>query len=118
MSVTVTESATEYLKSIAQENSQRYVRLAVAGGGCAGFQYQWDFVDTPDDNDATIELSEDSALVIDHTSEMYLLGSTVDYVKQLGGSYLEVRNPLAQSGCGCGESFSMVPDFDDYGDFS
>ena len=46
-------------------------------------------------------------LVIDSISEMYVIGCTVDYVCELGGSYLKVINPQAKSSCGCGESFAV-----------
>jgi len=46
-------------------------------------------------------------LVIDPMSELYILGSTIDYVVELGGSFLSVKNPMSSSNCGCGESFGI-----------
>jgi iron-sulfur cluster insertion protein len=49
----------------------------------------------------------DDTLVIDPVAEMYVLGSVVDYVTELGGSYLSIKNPMSTSSCGCGESFGV-----------
>ena len=83
---------------IATKPSGTYFRIAVKGGGCSGFQYVWDVTDeTP-----TVE-----NLVIDPIAEMFVMGCTVDYVTELGGSYLKVTNPNATASCGCGESFAV-----------
>ena len=100
--VTITESAKEYLNSV---RGNDYVSLGVQGGGCAGFQYIWGLksdnpsVDWSDPND--------DVLVVDPVAELYILGSTVDYVNELGGSFLAVKNPMSTSSCGCGESFGV-----------
>ena len=104
--ITVTESAQKYLQQIAKSNSKQYVWFGVDGGGCSGFTYKWDFVDNPEDN-MTIDVGDNISLVLDQISEMYVMGSEIDYVQELGGSYLKVSNPLASSSCGCGESFSV-----------
>jgi len=35
---------------------------------------------------------------------MYLLGSTIDYKKEVFGSYFAINNPKSTASCGCGES--------------
>ena len=80
----------------------RYAYLSVNGGGCSGFTYKWDMVDN-DENGTVI----DDLLVLDQMAEMFVMGCTVDYVKELGGSYLKVINPNAKAQCGCGESFGV-----------
>tara|TARA_B100000085_G_C18145412_1_gene351157 strand:+ start:227 stop:508 length:282 start_codon:yes stop_codon:yes gene_type:complete len=92
--LSITDSAKEYLKKVGQPN----VWLSVKGGGCSGFQYVWDVTD----EDPTVE-----NLVVDPVAEMFVLGCTVDYVNELGGSYLKVINPNATASCGCGESFAV-----------
>jgi len=92
--VTVTDSAREYLKQVGQPN----VWLSVKGGGCSGFQYEWDVTD----KEPTI-----ANLAIDPIAEMFVVGCTIDYVSELGGSYLKVVNPNATASCGCGESFAV-----------
>ena len=100
--VTITESAKQYLNSV---RGNDYVSLGVQGGGCAGFQYIWGLKsDNP-----SVDWSDpiDDVLVVDPVAELYILGSTVDYVNELGGSFLSVKNPMSTSSCGCGESFGI-----------
>ena len=99
--LTVTDSAKNYLTEMIQQHDKKYVRLAVSGGGCSGFKYDWDFTDEPQG-----KVIED-ILELDPMAEMFVLGCTVDYVKELGGSYLKVINPNAKAQCGCGESFGV-----------
>lgn len=74
------------------------VSLTVKGGGCAGFQYEW----STTDKEATV-----GNLWLDPMAEMFVFGCTIDYVKELGGSFLKVINPNATANCGCGESFGV-----------
>jgi iron-sulfur cluster assembly accessory protein len=92
--LSLTDSADEYLKKVGQPN----VWLSVKGGGCSGFQYVWDVTD----EEPTV-----GNLVVDPIAEMFVMGCTVDYVNELGGSYLKVINPNATASCGCGESFAV-----------
>lgn len=94
VNIVVTEAAKQYL----QEVGDPHVSLAVKGGGCAGFQYKWGVTDQP----PTVE-----NLWLDPMAEMFIFGCTIDYVKELGGSYLKVINPNATASCGCGESFGV-----------
>ena len=100
--ITLTESAKQYLSSVAPPCD--YVSLGVKGGGCSGMQYVWDFAS----NHPSVTWSDpiDNVLVVDPMAEMFLIGSEIDYVTELGGSFLKVVNPVATSSCGCGESFS------------
>lgn len=106
MSVTLTESAKQYLCKIARDNNRSHVWFGVDGGGCSGFTYSWDFVDSVESG-MEIDCGEGVSLVVDSASEMFVLGSEIDYVQELGGSFLKVNNPLASASCGCGESFSV-----------
>jgi iron-sulfur cluster assembly accessory protein len=102
MILNITDSARNYLKKMTENNNKKYVTLSVRGGGCSGFKYEWNFTDT----DSQGTLIED-VLVLDTMAEMFVFGCTVDYVQELGGSYLTVVNPNATAQCGCGESFSV-----------
>ena len=101
MKLTISDSAKQYLNKMIENEGKRYVTLDVKGGGCSGFRYEWNFSD-----DTTGNLIDD-ILVIDVMAEMFLFGCTVDYVQELGGSYLTVVNPNATASCGCGESFAV-----------
>ena len=104
--ITLTESAKEYLLSVVQDVPYGdYVSLGVKGGGCSGMQYVWDFASNWPD----VNWSEpiDNVLVLDPMAEMYVIGCTVDYIKELFGSYLKISNPNEKASCGCGESFGV-----------
>ena len=100
--INLTEQAKDYLSSMVDSDQKKYAYLSVNGGGSSGFTYKWDMVDT-DENGTVI----DDLLVLDQMAEMFVMGCTVDYVKELGGSYLKVINPNAKAQCGCGESFGV-----------
>ena len=101
--VTLTEQARKYMQSVVYNGD--YVTLGVKVGGCSGMQYVWDLKSNLPD----IEWSDpiDNVLVVDPLAEMFLLGSEVDYITELGGSFLTVKNPTSTSSCGCGESFGV-----------
>tara|TARA_Y100000389_G_scaffold133072_1_gene130537 strand:+ start:671 stop:973 length:303 start_codon:yes stop_codon:yes gene_type:complete len=99
--LSITDSAKAYLNKMIENQGKRYVTLDVKGGGCSGFRYEWNF------SDESSGSLVDDILVIDVMAEMFLFGCTVDYVQELGGSYLTVVNPNATASCGCGESFAV-----------
>lgn len=82
------------------------LRLAVDGGGCAGFQYRFGLESAVGAGDVTVE-TDGVTMVIDPESLPFLAGAEVDYVEKIGAAAFEVRNPNAASGCGCGSSFSV-----------
>ena len=105
--VTLTENAAKRIALIAQRQSKPAVlRLAVDGGGCAGFTYKFELADGADAEDAVAE-TDGVKLVVDPMSLDLVRGSAVDFVEDLGGAAFKVTNPNAQSGCGCGSSFSV-----------
>ena len=102
MILSLTAAAKEYMTEQLALAKKNYVLLEVKGGGCSGFKYDWSYVE--DDSKGTVI---DSTLVVDAMAEMFLFGCTVDYVRELGGNYLIVKNPQAKAQCGCGESFGI-----------
>lgn len=82
------------------------LRVAVEGGGCSGFQYQFDLVDAAQDDDLRVE-RDGAAAVVDIVSLALLGGSEIDFVDELAGAEFRIHNPNAKSSCGCGVSFSI-----------
>lgn len=80
------------------------LRVLVESGGCSGFQYGMSF-DEPKAEDTAFE-SEGVAILVDPSSLAYLEGSAIDFDDGLHGKGFEIKNPNAQSTCGCGKSFS------------
>ncbi|MBU6164605.1 MAG: iron-sulfur cluster assembly accessory protein [Alphaproteobacteria bacterium] len=82
------------------------LRLAVDGGGCAGFQYRFGLEAAPTPDDMAVE-TDGITMLIDPETLPFVAGAEVDYVERIGAAAFEVRNPNAASGCGCGTSFSV-----------
>ena len=88
-----------------EDNPDLMLRIYISGGGCSGFQYGFTFDDRREEGDAAVERLG-VTLVVDPTSLQYLEGAEIDYKDDLSGARFVIRNPNAQSTCGCGSSFS------------
>jgi iron-sulfur cluster insertion protein len=105
--ISLTESAAKRVAWIAQRQKKPAIlRLAVDGGGCAGFTYKFELAAAAETGDEIAE-TDGVKLVVDPVSLDLVKGSAVDFVEDLGGAAFRVTNPNAQSGCGCGSSFSV-----------
>ena len=105
-SLTLSPSAAKRVAFIADKQGKAAVlRLAVDGGGCAGFSYRFALGEVEDGD--TVTETDGVTLVVDSVSLDLVDGSQVDYVEDLGGAAFKVTNPNAASGCGCGSSFSV-----------
>ena len=103
----VTPNAAKRIAFLAsQETKPVMMRVAVLGGGCSGFQYNFSFEDQRNEDDLVIERNG-AAVLVDSTSLELLKGSELDYVEEMVGSSFQVKNPNATSSCGCGNSFSV-----------
>lgn len=105
----LSESAASRIRALLEQEENgaaKFMRVAVTGGGCSGFQYVFDFDDTRNDDDITFE-AHGATVVVDETSLELLKGGQLDYVEELIGSYFQVVNPNASSSCGCGTSFAI-----------
>ena len=105
--VTLSPAAARRIQAIgAREGRPVMLRVAVEGGGCSGFQYQFDLVDEAQADDLKVE-RDGAAALVDVVSLALLKGSEIDFVDELAGAEFRVRNPNAKSSCGCGVSFSI-----------
>ena len=104
--IEITNNAQEHIASILKKDSASYFRITVLGGGCAGFQYKFDFENTKNEDDILIK-NKIINVVIDETSMELIQNSKIDYVNELIGSSFKITNPQASSSCGCGTSFSI-----------
>ncbi len=105
--IQLTPAAASRVAAIAKrQGKQPILRLAVDGGGCAGFQYRFGLAEGVEADD-TVAQQDGVTLVVDEVSLDLVRGSAVDYVESLGGASFQVTNPNAASGCGCGTSFSV-----------
>ena len=104
--IEITKDAQNYIDGLIKKDKFDYFRITVLGGGCAGFQYKFDFDNKKNNDDILIKTNKISVL-IDKTSLELINGSKIDYVDELIGSSFKVTNPKASSSCGCGTSFSL-----------
>ena len=105
--LTLSQSAAKRIRAIGErEGRPVMLRVAVEGGGCSGFQYQFDLVEQAEADDLKIE-RDGAAALVDIVSLALLTGSEIDFVDELAGAEFRVRNPNAKSSCGCGVSFSI-----------
>ncbi len=87
---------------LSQKDNGVFFRIAIKGGGCSGFKYDFSFVKKPNEEDLKF-----NNILIDKTSANLLKGSEVDYVSELIGDSFKISNPQSKSSCGCGVSFSL-----------
>jgi iron-sulfur cluster assembly accessory protein len=105
--IQLTPAAAARVAAIAKRQGKSPIlRLAVDGGGCAGFQYRFGLADEIETGDTAAE-QDGVTLVVDEVSLDLVRGCAVDFVESLGGASFQVTNPNAASGCGCGTSFSI-----------
>jgi iron-sulfur cluster assembly accessory protein len=107
MPVTVSARAAKKIGKILQaEPAPMMLRVAVTGGGCSGFQYNFALDDARTDDDLVIE-KDGVTVLVDPMSLDFLKGAEIDYVDDLIGAAFKIHNPNATSSCGCGTSFSV-----------
>jgi|TARA_Y100000991_G_scaffold196822_1_gene166912 iron-sulfur cluster insertion protein len=98
-----TDNALKQINSLLQDKQKgSYFRIAIKGGGCSGFKYDFSFEDKKENDDIVF-----NNILIDENSANLLKGSQVDYITEIIGSSFKITNPQSKSSCGCGESFSV-----------
>ena len=102
------QGAASKVKSLVDEegNPRLKLRVFVTGGGCSGFQYGFTFEESVNDDDTQVT-KDTVTLLIDPMSLQYLTGAEIDYQDNVQGSQFVIKNPNAETTCGCGSSFSV-----------
>jgi iron-sulfur cluster insertion protein len=106
--IVITASAAQRIAYLKQQESapEAFLRIAVSGGGCSGFQYGFSFDDTRQEDDLVFA-RDGVEVVVDTVSLDLLNGAELDFVEDMMGAAFQVKNPNAASSCGCGNSFSI-----------
>jgi iron-sulfur cluster assembly protein len=102
--ITLTTKALEMVKAATGPEEGTVLRAGIKGGGCSGFEYVLEIIETPSSRDFVFE-QDGLKIAIDPMSAQYLKGTTIDYVQknlQVGFTF---DNPNAKNTCGCGQSF-------------
>lgn len=100
--IQISADAKKYWTELLESSGQKYVRLSLKGGGCAGFAYTWDY--TEDDSNGILV---DNIIVVDNVCTDILSGSIINFVTSMTGSEIQIINPNEASSCGCGESIQF-----------
>jgi iron-sulfur cluster assembly accessory protein len=102
--VRVTDAAKGRIAEIAAaDGAPKLLRVAVLGGGCSGFQYEFGLEAAPAEDDVVV----DGAVLVDPVSLPFLAGAVIDFKDELIGARFAIDNPNATSSCGCGTSFAL-----------
>ena len=105
--VSLTDRAANRINKIVEDEPKgTMLRVSVEGGGCSGFSYKFDLVQTKNDDDLVIE-NLGATVLVDELSLNFMGGSEIDYVDALIGASFQINNPNATANCGCGTSFSI-----------
>ena len=107
--VEISESAkAKVIDLLLEENNPNLkLRTFVQGGGCSGFQFGFTFDEEQNEDDFEIALDDKWKVVVDAMSMQYMTGDIIDYTEDLSGANFSIKNPNAQTTCGCGSSFSV-----------
>ena len=87
---------------LSKKDKGSFFRIAIKGGGCSGFKYNFSF-----ETSAKVEDLKFNNILIDKSSAELLKGSEIDFVSELIGDSFKISNPQTKSSCGCGVSFSL-----------
>ena len=98
-----TNRALEQIKKIINnDQTKKFFRISVKGGGCSGFKYDFSFDDKVNHEDIIFNQA-----IIDKESLEIINGSIIDFKKEMIGESFVIENPKASASCGCGLSFSI-----------
>ena len=106
LDLTVTEAALNKIKDFCGKNGKKALRVGIKRGGCSGYSYVLELVESPQAHDIVLE-EKGATLFIDSASAEQLDGAEIDYLDSLQGAGFKIKNPQATKGCGCGNSFGM-----------
>ncbi|AUR52900.1 iron-sulfur cluster insertion protein ErpA [Aquella oligotrophica] len=108
VAINFTDSAVSKVRELIEEenNPDLKLRVFITGGGCSGFQYGFTFDEIANEDDFLID-REGVKFLVDTMSYQYLVGAEIDYIDSFEGSQFTIKNPNAQTTCGCGSSFSV-----------
>jgi iron-sulfur cluster assembly accessory protein len=106
--VVLTDRAAKRVSRIlAKEPEGTVLRISVAGGGCSGFQYEYNLVQEKPASDDIVLSKGDAVVLIDSMSLEFMGGAEIDFVDDLIGQAFQIKNPNAVASCGCGTSFAV-----------
>ncbi|MCW2273941.1 iron-sulfur cluster assembly accessory protein [Rhodoblastus acidophilus] len=105
--IVATEAAKKRVAEILRDEPEgSWLRISVTGGGCSGFQYNFDIAQAAEADDLILGEGE-ARIAVDRIALDFMQGAKIDFVDDLMGSSFRVENPNATASCGCGTSFAV-----------
>ena len=105
--IKLTEAAGTEAKKYLEDTKEKYLRIAVEGGGCSGFQYNLTVENDYDEEKDTLYHQHGVDVIVDKKSALYLEGTVLDYYNDISKRGFTFNNPNATKSCGCGSSFQV-----------
>lgn len=106
--ITIKDSCLNRLKQILEKPTEEFLRIHVEAGGCSGFSYIFEIDNKPVDQKEDIVFERDNYRVVINKEVLPLMkGSSIEFEESLIKSSFHVSNPIAETKCGCGSSFSV-----------
>ena len=93
---------------LSKEPAGTVLRISVAGGGCSGFQYEYNLIQDAPRADDLVLAKEGATVLIDSLSLEFMGGAEIDYADDLIGQSFQIKNPNVVAACGCGTSFAVA----------
>lgn len=104
--ISVTVAASKQLKQILNENNSKAMFFNIKGGGCSGFEYSLKPTNQSIMKGDEIYKEDGLNIHVCGKSLIHVLGTTIDWKKDIMGNRFLFNNPMAQHSCGCGTSFN------------
>ncbi|AZL15216.1 HesB/IscA family protein [Rickettsiales endosymbiont of Stachyamoeba lipophora] len=104
--ITISDKAITRINELIEQRGKETpgIRVGIKSGGCSGLAYIVEYADTIEPTDIVV-IQDDVKVVIDPKAELFLIGTTMDYMEEKFKSGFVFVNPNAKGQCGCGESF-------------
>jgi iron-sulfur cluster insertion protein len=108
LSFAISDNAAKRIEFLlSKEESATMMRITVDGGGCSGFQYNFDLVSDQHEDDHIFVKNSAKVIIDDLSLNSFMKGSEIDYIEDLTGAAFLIKNPNSSARCGCGNSFSI-----------
>jgi iron-sulfur cluster assembly accessory protein len=107
MAVQLSAAALQRVATLTEQQSEKWLRIAIRGGGCSGLSYHMEFVPSPDEKDKTFEFDDRVKVCVDRKSYLFLNGTEIDFEETVSRTGFVYKNPQASGTCSCGTSFTL-----------
>jgi len=111
--IKVTNNAWQKMSDIIKKNKNKMFLFSADSGGCNGFNYKLEIIEKNNFNKPSIIKNQDVNIIIDPFTEMHLIGTKIDYIKEdyskgiFENKFKFIPDKRYAYSCGCGKSFTI-----------